>query len=151
MKMFFGMVLLCSGVASVALAQTQCVESKFAYDPMTRLTVSQNTACYNDSSLEFCLPRHDLDNQKYVQTRFPNVATCYQKKGTAGNKAAGYGLCSLDRSKRRRAKRGPHCVANLNGATDAGIENQVRCCKYIMEHTPHYFGPVNKGRQKKCS
>jgi len=79
--------------------------------------------------------------------------TCYQKKGKGkrGNPAAGYGLCSLERSKKRRAKRGPDCNANLNGATEAGIERQLRCCQYIMKHTPSYFGPLNKGIQSKCS
>jgi len=95
MKMFFGMVLLCSGVASLALAQTQCVESKFAYDPIARSTVSQKTACYNDSSLEFCLPRQDLDNQKYVKTRFSNVV-CFEgrHKGRVGCQPANQVLCS---------------------------------------------------------
>lgn len=54
-------------------ADETCVKEKFAFDTNAHAYISQATACYNDSSLEFCLPRGDDLIKNKVVADFPNV------------------------------------------------------------------------------
>lgn len=67
-----------------------------------------------------------------------------QAKGHVGNPAAGYGLCTLERSPHLRRRRGAAC----NDIST--IEGQIRCCQSIMRRTPSYFGPVNRKEISRC-
>lgn len=69
-----------------------------------------------------------------------------QRKGNAGNANVGYGICTLEKSAavRRANRRGPECE------DISTVESQIRCCQAIMRRTPHYFGPVNRGKVPRC-
>ncbi len=64
----------------------------------------------------------------------------------------GYGICTLELSQAKRNARGGACMEkNIDGATDEGVINQMKCCGQIMQFTPTYFDPVKKGKVQQCS
>jgi hypothetical protein len=78
--------------------------------------------------------------------------TCFQTPARNGTPTMGYGVCTLEYSQAKRTARGGACMeTNIDGATDVGIINQMKCCEKIMRDTPEYFDPVKKGKVSKCA
>lgn len=82
---------------------------------------------------------------------FYHESTCRprlgQPQGTAGNPAAGFGLCTLETRADLRRNRGRNCRA----ASVDNIAAQVLCCRDIMiRHGGAYFGPVARGTVARC-
>lgn len=78
--------------------------------------------------------------------------TCRQSAAVKGNDSVGYGLCTLNKDRRKRTSYGGPCAsnANINGGTDTGIVNQMLCCQHIMKHLPKYFGGASRRAYNKC-
>lgn len=88
-----------------------------------------------------------------LMTLFYKESTCNthgpQKKGTAGNPHAGFGLCTIETSPALREKRGPNCRA----ASPSNVRAQVLCCRDMVRDTSKsrsYFGPIRRGEVPKC-
>jgi len=81
-----------------------------------------------------------------------NQPTCRQSASAPGNDSVGYGICTLNKNAAKRRTYGGPCAANLNinGGTDSGIVNQMKCCKWIMQHSPRYFGGATRRAFNKC-
>ena len=64
----------------------------------------------------------------------------------------GIGICTLEGDPNKRKARGGDCaVDDLDGNTDVGVKNQMKCCAHIMkENGNQYFQPVKEGKVQNC-
>lgn len=87
---------------------------------------------------------------KLYKAETSSNASCYQ---TAVPNPPGIGLCTIEGNPLLRNRRGGDCqVPNqeLSGDSESGVEQQMRCCAYLMKSAKGYFQPVNEGKVSNC-
>jgi len=133
---------------SRALAEVSEWADDVELNPLTKKGLCQNKTSRSKirkvaSEMKPPLPDFECYMRIFVQESGAQP-TCYQPKGHAKNIHAGFGLCTIEVSKILRKRRGRACSDNLNGATDEGIANQMRCCRQLQQMKNKYFGKYTR-------